>query len=250
MYRQLLSLVLAGLTFGSGAHAATPANTAASASPAASAPASDLQEWELRRKGFLQTIKRLHENDKLARRDFERQVRSFEQLPFSLTPLEAMDYLGAVFVPQAGAEKLLPLVAAQAALGLYDVLRFGSILGEAQLLDGEQFLNRPFSLGGPDQVEKARAFMRANPERTAQLVQEGLSLANGERIGPSYDTRWVRALGRCAPEIAATCPPLRDVPLADWDEVWVQVKQHVANYYRVKPKAPPVPASAPASAAR
>lgn len=245
MYRQLLPLALAGLTAGLASTSILAQTPAAPATAAASAPAPvPQQEWELRRQHFLQTLKQLQEKDALARRDFERQVRAFEQRPFSLTPLEAMDYIGAVFVPQAGVEKLLPLVAAQAALGLYDVARFGSTLGEAQLIEIEGFLRRPLTWGGDAQAEKSRAFLREQPERAAQLVQEGLQLANGERIGPSYDARWARALGRCAPEIAANCPQPRDVPAAEWDDLWDKVKQRVTAYYRVEPKAAPKPASA------
>jgi hypothetical protein len=143
---------------------------------------------------------------------------------------------------------MLPLMAAQAALGLYDVERFGSTLAEAHLLDVEGFLGLPLNLGGPQQVEKARAFMRDQPERAARLVVEGLQLANSERMGPSYDARWVRALGRCAPEIAASCPKPRDVPLTEWNDVWAKVKQRVTAYYRVEPKAAPAAAASAASA--
>ncbi|MGM9484145.1 hypothetical protein ACS5PN_23330 [Roseateles sp. NT4] len=255
MYRQLSLLVLAGLTAGFGSTSVSAQTAAAPVATAASGPAAvERQEWELRRQRFLQTLQLLKQNDALARRDFERQVRAFEQRPFSLTPLEAMDYIGAVFVPQAGVEKLLPLVAAQAALGLYDVQRFGSTLSEAHLMEVEGFLLRPLVLVGAEQTEKSRAFLRDQPERAAQLVQEGLQLANGERIGPAYDTHWVRALGRCAPEIAANCPPLRDVPVAEWDDIWAKVKQRVTGYYRFATKAAPAAsapaASTPASAAR
>lgn len=252
MYRQLLPLALAGLTAGLASTTTLAQAPAAPAESAASTPAAvPQQEWELRRQRFLQTIKQLQEKDALARRDFERQVRAFEQRPFSLTPLEAMDYIGAVFVPQAGVEKLLPLVAAQAALGLYDVARFGSTLGEAQLIEIEGFLRRPLTWGGDAQAEKSRAFLREHPARAAQLVQEGLQLANGERIGPGYDARWARALGRCAPEIAANCPQPRDVPVAEWDDVWDKVKQRVTAYYRVEPMpTPALPASAPAPTGR
>lgn len=255
MHRQLLPLVLAGLTAGFTSPALmAQAPAAPAASAAAASTAVPQQEWEQRRKHFQQTLTQLRQNDALARRDFERQVRAFEQRPFSLTPLEAMDYIGAVFVPQAGVEKLLPLVAAQAALGLYDVARFGSTLGEAQLLEVEGFLRLPLTWGGDAQAEKSRAFLRDHPERAAQLVQEGLQLANGERIGPSYDARWARALGRCAPEIAASCPQPRDLPVSEWDDTWDKVKQRVAAYYRVEPKVVPAKAASapgtPASAAR
>ncbi|MFT7771919.1 hypothetical protein [Roseateles sp.] len=256
MYRHLLPLALAGLTAAlCSSSTLAQAPTAATVATAASAPAAaEQQEWQLRRQRFLQTIKLLQANDALARREFERQVRAFEQRPFSLTPLEAMDYIGAVFVPQAGVEKLLPLVAAQAALGLYDAARFGSTLGEAQLVDIESFLRLPLTWTGPEQTERSRAFLRDHPERAAQLVQDGLKLANGERIGTDYDVRWVRALGRCAPEIAAGCPQPRDLPVSEWDDAWDKVKQRVAAYYRVEPKAVPAKAASapdtPASAAR
>lgn len=250
MYRQLSLLVLAGLTAGFGSSTASAQTPAAPAAAAASAPAAvERQDWELRRQSFLKTVQLLKENDPLARREFERQVRAFERRPFMLTPLEAMDYIGAVFVPQAGVEKLLPLIAAQAALGLYDVERFGSTLGEAHLVQVEGFLRLPLTLVGPAQEEKSRAFLRDNPERAAQLVREGLELANGERIGPAYEAHWVRALGRCAPEIAANCPQPRNLPITEWDDVWAKVKQRVTAYYRVEPKAAQT-ATAPASAPR
>ncbi|KQW42099.1 MULTISPECIES: hypothetical protein [unclassified Roseateles] len=250
MYRHLFLLFMAGLTAGFAVSTASAQTTLAPVKAAASAPATvERQEWELRRQRFLQTIQLLKDNDVIARRDFERQVRAFERRPFSLTPLEAMDYIGAVFVPQAGVEKLLPLIAAQAALGLYDVDRFGSTLSEAHLVQVEGFLRLPLTMVGPEQAEKSRAFLRDHPERAAQLVRDGLELANGERIGTAYDARWVRALGRCAPEIAATCPQPRDLPATEWDDVWAKVKQRVTLYYRVEPKGAPAP-GAPASVPR
>jgi hypothetical protein len=252
MHRPLPILLLASLTASicsSSVLAQTP--TPQASAPASAASAVAREEWESRRQHFLQTIQQLQHNDALARRDFERLVRAFEMRPFSLTPLEAMDYIGAVFVPQAGVEKLLPLIAAQAALGLYDIERFGSALGEAHLIEIEGFLRLPLTLVGPEQASKSRAFLREQPERAAQLVRQGLELANGERIGTAYDTRWVRALGRCAPQIAASCPQHRDVPPAEWEQIWVKVKERVAQYYRVEatPSAAPVSAT-PASGAR
>lgn len=206
---------------------------------AASAP-DERMEWELRRQRFLRTLDLLRESDPTARLDFQRRVRDFEIRPFSLTPLEAMDYIGAVFVPQVGVEKMLPLIAAQAALGLYDVERFGSTLGEAHLVEVEGFLRKPLTLGGPEQTAQARAFLRDQPELAARLVREGLELANGERIGTAYDAQWVRGLGRCAPTIARDCPAWRNVPSTDWDDVWAHVKTRVTAYYRVEADRPAV----------
>ena len=229
-----------------GAHAQPLPPTAPAPIPASNAPPVELQTWEKRRIAFMDMVKGVRSGDAIARKDLERTVRSFEQSPFALTPLEAMDLIGSIFVPQAGVEKLLPLIAAQAALGLYDMHRFGSSLAMAELLEGERFLSKPLTLAGAEQAAKSRAYFADNPEKAAVLVREGLRLADMERASPMYDNKWVTSLGRCEPE-AVNCPKHQIAPREEWDQLWLRATTRVIEYYRVELKpaavAEPVPAA-------
>lgn len=228
------------------AYAQQPATQAVPASaPTANAPV-ELQSWEKRRLAFMETVKAVRSGDAFARKTLEFKVREFESNPFGLTPLEAMDLIGSIFVPQAGVEKLLPLIAAQAALGLYDMYRFGSSLAMTELMEGERFLPRPLTLAGPEQNANSRAYFVNNPEKAAVLVREGLRLAAIERQSPIYDNKWVTALGRCEPE-AVNCPQHQTAPREDWDKLWLQASSRVIEYYRVETT--PAASASPASAA-
>lgn len=232
------------------AHAQSPAGNAQAPRPAAELPNDlpkfqpvELQQWEKRRLAFSDLTRRLRQEDGLARKEFEMVVRRFETSPFDLTPLEAMDVIGSVFVPQVGVEKMLPLISAQAALGLYDAYRFGSEEAQAQLLRGERFLPRPLSIAGAAQTAKARKFLQDNPKLAASLVQSGIALADNERQSPAYDARWITAFDRDSKV------PAQAAPREQWPAIWARVVQEVTDYYRVEPEQAPAPA-APASAAR
>lgn len=208
-----------------------------------------VQEWEKRRAAFADIVKGVRAGDAQSRKEFERVVRQFEAKPFDLTPLESMDLLGSVFVPQAGVEKMLPVVAAHAALGLYDALRFATPVGQAELLNGENFLQRALTMAGPEQTAAAIKFMKEQPARAAALVRQGLSLANTERQFPAYDSKWVTALGRegafCPP--GSECPKYVQPPREQWEQLWQQAAQRVAAYYVVKSDAPAAPSAASSS---
>ncbi len=214
---------------------------------AASAPIV-LQAWEKRREAYFSTVAALQKGDAAARKDFERVVRGFEAQPFSLTPLEAMDLLGSVFVPQVGLEKMLPVIAAQAALGLYDARRFATRVGQAELLYTESFLKKPLVMTGPEQAAASRKFFLDKPELAAMLVRQGLRLAEAEQLSPRYDVQWVTALGRegefCPP--GAECPKYELPKREQWPEIWQQVVDQVTTYYTVKPEAAQPAASGPA----
>lgn len=205
---------------------------------AASAPI-QLQEWEKRRAAFAETVAAVRKGDAIARKDFERTVRAFENQPFARTPLESMDILGSVFVPKVGLERILPVVVAHAALGLYDAKRFATRVGQAELLMSESFLRKPLTLAGPEQAAVSRKFFLDQPELAAALVQQGLRLAEAERLSPSYDTQWVTALGRegefCPP--GAQCPKYELPKREQWPQIWQEVRDQVTAFYVVKPAA-------------
>ncbi|WP_269631620.1 hypothetical protein [Pelomonas sp. BJYL3] len=257
----LLSLLGAALA----SLVALPATAAAKPSPkpgpAVSAPQADLpppkeapvelQAWEKRRLAYAELTRKLQSGDALARKEFEMRMRQFEKSPFDLTPLESMDIIGSVFVPQAGVEKMLPLIAAQAALGLYDAYRFSSNIGQTELTYGERFLPRPLTLAGKEQAAASRKYLQEHPQRAAELVRQGIALADGERLAPAYDPKWITALDRsrefCPP--GASCPKFEPPAREEWPAIWARVVKEVTDYYQVEPEQAPAPA-APASAAR
>ncbi|TDP71417.1 hypothetical protein [Roseateles toxinivorans] len=240
-----IPLIAAALLLGSPIQAQQSAPTNNAAPPAAETAAAGLQPWQIRRERFSQITKALQTgNDTEARSNFARIIRDYESRPFQLTPLESMDLLGSVFVPQAGLEKLMPLVVAQAALGLYDAKRFASPGAMADLLQGEKFLERAFILAGPQQAAKSRNFLIDKSEVAARLVQQGLKLAETEARYPEYDVKWVTALGKGLDFCPAgtTCPPHEAAKQEDWPRLWAEVREEITRYYKIEP-AKPTPSS-------
>src|SRR5258708_33362509 len=106
------------------------------------------QPWQIRRSDFAKAMRGAQAADEAARKTLDATVTEFEKRPFSRTPMENMEILGVFYVPKDGIEKSLVIVAANAVLGWYDALRFGSESGRAEILNNEGFLKKAFVLAG------------------------------------------------------------------------------------------------------
>lgn len=205
-----------------------------------------LAPWQERYAQFLDVLRRLAAKDQSATLQLEVIVRNFEADPFRITPFEAMDVMGRIFVPQAGIEKMLPFVAAHAALGLYDTYRFAGPLAQSMIL--ENLLRQPLVLGGKEVTDAVRAFLRDQPERAEVLVREGLVVAGIERRQPRYDVRWPEAMNKCPfpdPD-GKLCPPFTPPPSSEWESLWGKAVARALEYYRVESPPPAAASGAPA----
>src|SRR6185369_7567358 len=218
--------------FAIGDDADTGVRSAAPDKPASIA----LQPWQLRRKAFANTVQGVREGKVAARKDFDATLTEFETRVLTRTPIENMEIVGVFYIPKEGVEKGLPIVVMNAVLGWYDVLRFASESGRAEIADNEAFFKKPFIIGGPDVAAKALKFLETNPDRTAQLLAQGISFAEKFRETSSYDRRWPTAYGlermTCAMN-RALCNEPPSLPKEQWDKAWQEAKQRVVSYYQL-----------------
>lgn len=204
------------------------------------------QAWQSRRAEFARIINGLGDKDAKTIEAFKAVLTEFEQQPFSRTPMENMEILGVYYLPQEGIEPILTYIAANAALGWYDALRFGSESGRSEILNNESFFKLSLVLAGEDFTQQAVKFFEEQPEKTAQLVQKGLAIADKFKDDTRYDHQWPSAYGleRMMCAMGGECSPPSAMPKAQWGDAWEETKAHVTRYYRINPP----PASAPASA--
>jgi hypothetical protein len=145
-----------------------------------------------------------------------------------------MEILGVYYVPAEGIEPTLTFIAANAALGWYDALRYGSASGRQEILHNEGFFKLPLVLGGEEFIQMAVKFFIEQPEKTAQLVQKGIAIADALKDDPRYDHRWpsVYGLERTLCAMGAECAPPSTAEVALWADAWEETKTRVIRYYR------------------
>jgi hypothetical protein len=199
------------------------------------APALQIQPWQERRAGFWKTVRGVKAHDADAAKDFDAVLTQFETQPFSRTPMENMDILGSFYAPRDEVEKTLMIVSANAALGWYDALRFGSESGRAEIMNNEKFFARAFLLSGVTTSDKFKEFLKAHPDIARQSVLQGLVFAEKERKNPHYDVSWPTAYGleRVVCARGGSCIPPREMPADQWDNAWEDAKKKVISYYHV-----------------
>jgi len=204
------------------------------------------QAWQSRRAEFARILNNLDGKDPATLRPFEAVLTEFEQQPFSRTPMENMEILGVFYLPREGIDPILTYIAANAALGWYDALRYGPESGRSEILHNESFFKLSLVFAGEDFAQQAVKFFEEQPEKTAQLVQKGLAIADKLKDDPRYDHQWPSAYGleRMMCATSGECSPPSAMPAAQWGDAWEETKARVTRYYRINPP----PASAPASA--
>jgi hypothetical protein len=192
------------------------------------------QSWQVRRGEFARIVNNLSSKDPQVVAAFDAVLTEFEQKPFSRTPMENMEILGVYYVPREGIEPTLTFIAANAALGWYDALRYGSASGRQEILHNEGFFKLPMVLAGNEYIQQAVKFFVEQPEKTAQLVQKGIAIADALKDDPRYDHQWPSAYGleRTLCAMGADCAKPTPVQVAEWADAWEETKASVTRYYR------------------
>jgi hypothetical protein len=194
-----------------------------------------LQPWQVRRAAYESLVQRLRHGDLSAGTDYNAVLTEFDTRPFSRTPIEELEILGDFYVPKEGLDPTLIAVVQFLALGWYDVLRYASASGEAEILNNEGFFRIAFSRGGPDVTKKALNFFQSHPDRIRALVDQGMAIVEKWRDTDNYDRHWPTAYGLerfiCAQ--GGPCKAPTELPKKQWDEAWQQAKDRVYRYFNV-----------------
>jgi hypothetical protein len=208
------------------------------------------QAWQARRGEFARIINNLDSKDPATLQPFEAVLTEFEQQPFSRTPMENMEILGVYYLPREGIEAVLTYIAANAALGWYDALRYGSESGRSEILHNEGFFKLTFVLAGEDHAGLAVKFFEEQPEKTAYLVQQGIAIADTLKDAPRYDHQWPSAYGleRMMCAMGGECSPPSAMPQEQWSGAWEDAKARVVHYYRINTPPAGEPTSTPPKA--
>jgi hypothetical protein len=197
-----------------------------------------LQEWQVRRAELDHAIIGARKNDPDALKQFDQILTEMEKHPHDRTPLEVLDVIGTYYMPNEGIEKSLTVTVTQLVLGWYDVLRFASPSGRAEVIDNEQFFMRAIALSGKDSTDKSFKFLNDHQDQVSQLVAKGVMYAEQFRDAPSYDRQWPTAYGMermlCASGDAEKCKARPSLPKDQWDAAWVESKKAVTDYFVTK----------------
>jgi hypothetical protein len=191
------------------------------------------QPWETRRVQFAKIIQGVRAGDAQARKEFDNVLTEFDTKPLVRTPMENMEIVGVYYLPREGVEKVLPIVVLNAMLGWYDALRFASESGRAEI--SQSLFKMAFTVTGPDAGSKAARFFDEQPDRTQQIVEQGIGMANSHRRAPPlYDQHWPTAFGleRSICAQGGICEVVKPLPESQWDAAWEQARQRVLAYYR------------------
>lgn len=195
-----------------------------------------LEAWQIRRSERLKIIKDALAPNASRSQPFDQLLTNAEARPLAQTPLENMDLLGHFYAPREGIAKTLPIIVMNAALGWYDVLRFASPSGQAEIVNNEMFFKRVFVLAGKARLDEYLKFADTDPDEIRATVDHGLLLAERFRNSDEYDRKWPTAYGLeriiCSQGGACTSPP--EVPQSQWNALWDQAKLRVRTYYKVK----------------
>ncbi len=197
------------------------------------------QPWQVRRAQVWKTVKSANEHDADAMKDFNAILTQFETQPFARTPMENMDILGTFYAPKDDVEGVLKIMSANAVLGWYDALRFGSESGRAEMVTNERFFVWAYVLAGGTTTSKFKEFMKGHPDLAGKAVLQGLAFAERERKNPHYDVRWPTAYGlkRTICAQGGVCNPPKEMPADQWDKAWEDAKKRVTSYYQVNASA-------------
>jgi hypothetical protein len=210
---------------------------APSAENSAATPTKSLpkQPWQIRREKYWATVKNANLQDADATKEMNAVLTEFETQAFLRTPLENMDILGSFYIPREGVDKAFIVVVANATLGWYDALRFGSESGREEILTNEKFFLRAFTISDPKTKDQFVKFIKEHPDQVQAAVLSGFEIAEKYKKNPSYDVHWPTAYGleRMICALGGSCEKPKEMPVEQWDKAWVDAKQKVMAYYLV-----------------
>lgn len=198
-----------------------------------------LQPWQERRAELDQTLRAAANGDAAGLKQLDQVLTDFEKKPFGRTPIENLEIVGAYYLPNEGAETVLPVIVSNLVLGWYDALRFASSSGRAEIVNNEQFFKKAFVVVNPEVTAKATAFLQAHPEEVAKLVAQGFGYADSNRDIQTYDRHWPTTYGmeRMICATGGECKTPDSMPKDQWDAAWLEAKKQVGKYFSVKPAA-------------
>jgi hypothetical protein len=210
----------------------SPANSAPPGQAATQA-ARTPEAWQVRRAQFAGIVRGAQHGDAASRTALNTVLTEFETTPLSRTPMENLDILGVFYIPKDGVEKALPVIVMNQVLGWYDVLRFATESGRAEIAQNEGFFKRPFVLAGADSVRQMSTWMHEHPDQVAAAVRQGIGFAEKNKDSHAYDDHWPTAYGleRSICVQGGNCETPASLPKDQWPDAWQAAKQRVLAYY-------------------
>lgn len=204
--------------------------------------------WQVRRvetRGFINVLN--DPNTSQAEKDrafqgLDARMTAAEQ--GKLTPIETMELFRVFYIPEGFQKKtpidtMLEIIAGQATLGWYDVLRFADATGREEIAFNENFFTTAFGNNAKDFVQ----FMKDHPAQAAAAVHSGISYAR-DKIKANdihYDTHWPASYGmlrmQCMLRNAKTCEKPKPKPVSEWPALLDQAAQRVSTFYRISKNA-------------
>lgn len=204
--------------------------------------------WQVRRRRFNAVVQGFARNDPAAPPALDKILSDYESAPFRYTPIETLEILGVAYLPVQDVEKTFLVIATEQVMGWYDVLRYASESGRAEIVNNEGFFKLPLAVSGPQGSARAVKYLEEHPVEARQTLARAFAAADKFRETQNYDRHWPAYYGlerQLCLQDPSQCKPPPLLDRAKWDEAWSEAKQRVAAYYQLdKP-----PAASPATTA-
>lgn len=191
------------------------------------------QPWQVRRSQYIQDLQGVRNQDVSAVSSIRETLTEIEENQVSRTPLEFIEIFGSFYMANEGFNEIaLKLMVTHQTLAWYDTLRYASRSGRAEILNNEQLFLKPWVISGGTVKNDLLAFIKNNPEKTNEIVQEALAEARQLRT-LKRDESWPSAYGlenfTCV--LSKQCPAKEVLPKSKWNQAWQDSEQKVSGYY-------------------
>ncbi|MBV6322515.1 hypothetical protein [Duganella violaceipulchra] len=206
--------------------------------------------WQVRRRKFNAVVQGFTRSDPAAPPALDKILSDYESAPFRYTPMETLEILGVAYLPLQDVEKTFLVIVAEQVMGWYDVLRYASESGRAEIVNNEGFFKLPLAVAGPKGSARAVKYLEEHPAEARQALARAFAAADRFRETQNYDRHWPAYYGLermlCLQD-HSQCKRLPELDRAKWDQAWIESKQRVAAYYQLdKPLAVTPTAAGPA----
>jgi len=193
-------------------------------------------QFQVRRRIFNAVAQGIMRNDPAAATALDKVLTDYESAAFRYTPLESLEIIGFYYLPREGMEKAFQVIAAEQVLGWYDVLRYASESGRAEIVNNEGFFKLPVVIGGPRVGAQAAKYFDEHPAQARETLARAFAVADKWRETQNYDRHWPAYYGlerlMCLKD-HSTCKPAAELDRVKWDAAWIEAKQRVAAYYQL-----------------